>query len=310
MTRRLAHCLLAGLLYGLALPLWAASGEIHFAVIAHPFAEAGADEAILLDTIEEADRQNLAFVVATGIKSESEPCTDKLYDRRKNIFENSKHAVFPSAAGSDWDACRYGNGRSAALERLNRLRELFFSGEFSLGASKLPLARQSANIKFRDYAENTRWEVGGILFATLNLPADNNRYLSAAGRNGEFEDRLIASRDWLQRLVMLARRNKTGALVLFCDGNPLVEPSDAGGKRDGFAEVRQLLKKLAAQFPGRILVIHNRRPPAKAQQNAISWNGNLGEIGLTSGSIRIAADPSQPMPFTIDERRGEQERQP
>ena len=30
--------------------------------------------------------------------------------------------------------------------------------------------------KFRAYSENARWEIGNVMFATFNLPANNNHY--------------------------------------------------------------------------------------------------------------------------------------
>jgi len=105
------------------------------------------------------------------------------------------------------------------------LRDLFFSDEFSFGASKLPVIRQSVAVKFRSYGENARWEFGNILFATINLPADNNHYLPDAGRNSEFEDRAIANRDWLQRVFTFAARKKWKGLYCFAMATRFPSPA-------------------------------------------------------------------------------------
>jgi len=294
---------LAGLLaacLALSGPAAGADGKFSFGYIAHPFGDALADEADLRQALAETDQENLAFVVVGGIKSAIEPCADDLYAQRRALLNQAKHGLVVSVAESDWSDCSYRDGRPSALERLHRLRELFFSDDLSFGASRIPLIRQSANPKFRDYAENARWEIGDIMFATVNLPANNNRYLSAAGRNGEFEDRLVANRDWLQRIVMYAKRKQHPGIVIFCDGNPLHAQEESGGRHDGFREMRRQLASLAAGFPGKILLIHNQ--PARAGKQrapAIVWKDNLGELPATSGWISVKVTPSQPALFSV-----------
>src|SRR6185437_5031263 len=200
-------------------------------------------------------------------------------------------------AGSDWGDCRNPSGKQDGLERLARLRELFYPDEFSLGASKIPLIRQSSTPKFRLYAENTRWDVGSVLFTPLNLPAANNRFRTEAGRNSEFEDRAIATRDWLRRSFSNARFKNMAGIVLICDGDPLAKPAKSA-QRDGFAEVRQQLLQLAAKFPGKVLVIHNQVDIKSAAPRSIVWRGNLGELELGAGWEKVSVKPADPALFS------------
>src|SRR5690606_20388482 len=143
-----------------------------------------------------------------------------------------------SITASDWAQCVNAKNRSIATERISRVRDVFFTDEFSLGDSKIPVSRQSAMPKFRMYAENMRWRINDVMFATINLPSNNNNYLNAAGRNNEFEDRQIANTDWLKRLFLTAKIGKMDGIVLFCDGIPFppAEHSSllaSGNKREG-----------------------------------------------------------------------------
>jgi hypothetical protein len=274
-----------------------------FGVIAHPF-RVVADESALREAIAETDADNLAFVVVNGIKANAEPCSDALYQQRKAILDSAKNGVILSLAGSDWADCRNRHGRSDAIERLNHLRELLFADEFSLGGSRIPVVRESATAKFRAYAENARWEIGNVMFATFNLPANNNHYRVEAGRNSEFEDRLIANRDWLHRLFLFALSKKLDGIVLFCDGDPLVEPGflerfDLGGKRDGFTETRKLLHELSKKFPGKVLVVHGQAANKEAPTPEIVWNGKLGKLAAGSTWIKVNVAPGTPNLFSI-----------
>jgi hypothetical protein len=269
------------------------SEKFSFGVIGHAFRKAP-DEEALARAIAESDADSLGFVVVNGIKSAGEPCSDALYERRRTLLARAKNGLVLSLAGSDWAECRHANGRPAAIERLTRVRDVYFQEEASYGDSKIPLMRESATTKFRSYAENARWEIGGIQFATLNLPANNNHYLPDAGRNSEFEDRLIANRYWLRRLFHSASRQHLAGIVLFCDGDPMSVPQNV--RRDGFQEIRRELLALASRYPGRVLVIHGRDEPGG---DAISWRGNLGTLGAGAGWVKVRVDPGAPALFEL-----------
>lgn len=272
------------------------SKEFSFGVISYP-RQNSADESALRDAINETDAENLAFVVTNGIKAVDEPCSDWLYSQRKALLQTAKNGVIVSPSAADWAECKSDNGKTSAIGKLNRLRELFFTDEFSFGSSKIPVIRQSANAKFRSYAENTRWEMGNMMFATINLPANNNHYVSDAGRNSEFEDRLVANRDWLRRVFTYAARKKLAGIVFFCDGNPLVAAAD--GKRDGFAETRRYIVGLAAKFPGKVLLVHGPRASDTGVVPDLIWHGNIGELDAGSGWVKLTVNASQPTLFTI-----------
>lgn len=246
--------------------------------------------------IEESNADNFAFVVTSGIKSADEPCTDDLYEERKQVLDNAQHGVIVSLAASDWAECKDEDGKPAAVGRLNRLRELLFVDGFSAGAARIPVIRQSNAVKFRSYAENMRWQIGDVMFATINLPANNNDYVPAAGRNSEFEDRLVADRDWLHHLFILALQKKVSSIVLFCDGNPLSSPSSRRGTRDGFAEIRRHIGSLSVKFPGRILIVHGSGSASSLPR--IAWHGKLGEA-TGSGLARFVVNPASQELFSI-----------
>lgn len=247
--------------------------------------------------------QNLMFNVENGIKTAAEPCSDKLYTQRLNLLQGAKKPLILSLAAGDWTQCKLANGRSGAVERLNRVRELFFAEDASFGASKLPLVRQSTSAKFRSYDENARWEVGSVLFATINIPANNNNYRADAGRNSEFDDRLIANRDWLQRIFSTAKHRRMDGIVLFSDADIMKKTNQQDGpasKRDGYAEVRQQIMSLSAKFEGQILLVHNVEAPhpKPAPENspesapAITWVGNVGSLNVNAEWLEISVQPS------------------
>jgi hypothetical protein len=309
MARR--HQLAAVTLAVLALhAAWAAApkknpDQHRFGVIGHSFHNGGG-EAKLKQAIADESESSLAFVVVTGIKGADEPCSDKLYARRRELLDDARRPVIVLPAASDWSGCKNSAGRSLAIERLNRLRETFFSEPNSLGARKLTVTRLSSSAKFRSYAENAHWQVGDVLYATINLPANNNHFLPEAGRNSEFEDRMVANRFWLNRLFAMARREKLDAVVLFSEGDvkALTQPTGLGallgrgnGKQDGFDEPRRQIASLAQKFSGKVLLVDT--DAAQKGEPGIEWRGNLGHLSLGSGAVEVKVTPGAAAPFTL-----------
>ena len=291
------------LLAGIASPVLAQPLALSFGVISHATSRAE-DDAPLREALAASDNDNLAFVVMNGIKTSAEPCTDKFLFKRKEVFQSAKNGLIVSLAASDWSACHNEGGKSLAVERLDRVRELFFETEFSFGASKLPLLRQASMPKFRAYVENVRWDIGNLVFATLHLPANNNDFLSAAGRNSEFEDRLIADREWLQRTFGIAMQKNAAAIVLFCDANPLAVPERGGRlgfnmRRDGFLEIRKQLLALSARFAGRVLLVHGQPGTNDSGTTGIAWHGNVGTVAPGAGWLKVNVDAALPTLFSV-----------
>lgn len=293
--------LLTGLL-GAALPSRAAPAKFSFGVIP-PAHGPVLDEEALQQAVAQADADNLAFVAIHGIKTTDEPCEDNLYARRKALLDDAKNAVVVVPAASDWTDCRNAYGLPDSIERLYRLRELLFTGEFSLGATRIPLIRQSATPRFRSYGENVWWQIGDVLFATIDLPADNNHYVTDAGRNSEFEDRVVANREWLQRLFTIASYRRLGGMVLFCDGDPFGKPS---GRHDGFAPVRKAISAHARHYSGRVLIAPAHSSTPRSDDGGIRWHGNIGILSAAPDEwTKIAVDPGAPAIFSVAARRSD-----
>lgn len=288
-----------------------ADGDAHqFAVVGNGAGEDG--EARLKQALSDTSEKSLDFVVITGIKGEKESCGDRLYQKRRDMIERARRPVIVSLAGSDWTGCRNSAGRTNAIERLNRLRELFYGEPASLGEDKLPLTRLSASPRFRSYAENAHWQVGRVLYATINLPAGNNHYLPAAGRNSEYEDRIVANRFWLNRLFAIARRDKVDAVVLFSEGDvqPLMEERATGLRgllrrepavHDGFEETRRQVQARAARFKGKVLLVDSGAFEARAP--VIEWKGNLGQLSVGTRAVEVKVASGKEAAFSVGDAK-------
>ena len=202
-------------------------------------------------------------------------------------------------AATDWAYCRDRQNRPAGSAWLNLLREKFASDISTHSSSALNLKHQSAMPAYRSYAENTRWVYDRILFATLHVAADNNQYIEAAGRNSEFEDRQVANREWMKRLAEVALREHRGAIVIFCDGNPLPAPWLRSKERDGYKDMRKQLRELAEKSGLWILVVQGSSLDTPKATPEIIWADRLGYVSLPTGVSTLTADLNAAIPFSL-----------
>jgi hypothetical protein len=293
------------------LALLLVAGAAHAAPAGHSFGVIGhvaslGGEAALKQALLAANEKDLSFVVANGVKGKAEACGDNLYMARRELFEQSGAPVVVVPAASDWSDCRNSAGRPAGIERLTRLRELYFATPEALGTRKLPLVRQSTNGKFRSYGENAHWVVGNVLYAAVNLPANNNNYRAEAGRNSEYEDRLVANRFWLKRLFAHAERTGAQAVVLFSEGDIKAQAYETGlrallarsNPQDGFAEARKQVATLASKFEGKVLLV-DAGPVGKGSEPAIVWKGNLGHLSVGTRTVEVKVQAGAETVFSL-----------
>lgn len=205
--------------------------------------------------LAEMDAEGLRVVVHDGdFKSSGERCDDALYADRLALFDAS-HTPFVFVPGdNDWTDChRKGSGGYDPAERLARLRALFFArpGQ-TLGRYPLAVDSQASDATFGAYREHLRWQIGPVLFATLNVPGGGNNIGRPAQPNPEFTERSAALRAWIGAAFSRARAQKLEGVVLILQANPDLEAFSVGGASRGY---RELLAESKA-FAGEVLLVH------------------------------------------------------
>jgi hypothetical protein len=204
------------------------------------------EEARFVGMIAQINREKPAFSVHVGdFKSGWSPCTDALFVQRHEQFALFHQALIYTPGDNEWSDCWRAWGASRdPLERLQKLRELFFADGFSLGQQKIALTRQSAA-----YPEHARWTHDGILFATLNVPGSNNNMRM----RDEWAARERALLHWLETTFALARTQGLGAVVVAMQANPFLR---SAAVKDGYQALLNALARESQKFKGEVLLIH------------------------------------------------------
>ena len=200
-------------------------------------------EALLIPgMMAEMDREKLALAIHVGdFKNPGSACSDALYLKRREWFAAARHPFVFIPGDNDWLDC--GRSRSAPhdpLERLAKLRELFFAGGTTLGRKRLAVERQTK----RGYPEHSRWIMDEIAFATLNVPGHTNNAGAA-----ESPHRTRAAIAWLRETFRIARERTLAGIVLALH-------ADLWIGNDAYRPLIDALTEEALRFGNEVLVVH------------------------------------------------------
>ena len=194
------------------------------------------------------EAEELAFVVHVGdIKSGDSPCTDEILLHEKGRFENFAHPLVYVPGDNEWTDC-HRTGYDP-IERLRRLREIFFVGDESLGEKTIPLVRQSA-----DYPENVRWSYGDVTFLGLNVPGSNNNLGRTSEADAEYAARNEADLGWIREGFDRAEADGSSAVMIVMQANPGFEL--APEMRTGYEDLLAALEQETVAFGKPVVLAH------------------------------------------------------
>ena len=187
-----------------------------------------AEEREFLAMIDRINGEPLAFVLHIGDFKGGGDCSDALYARRKGQFDSFAHPLVYTPGDNEWTDCRRSYmGSMDPLERLARLRQMFFADRFSLGAKRMETAAQDQCLAppvdgcgCAAYPENRAWEHAGVRFVTLNVPGSDNNVGFDTASDAEAKCRDAANAQWLERSVRAAEDPATRALVIALQADP------------------------------------------------------------------------------------------
>ncbi len=272
-----------------------------------------------------ARERNLAFVVYAGnLKGTKEACRDAVYMQRGALLDSARVPLVFIPGHDDWVTCNTAAGGGYdPVERLDYLRQTLLADAALPDPGALQITRESEVARFRPYRENARWVRDDIVYVALNAPAPNNHFSTAGGRNGEFEDRIIANGFWIDHAAEYAKRRDARALVLIFEGDPQFDRYERAERfawlrfnrprtRDGFRELKRTLVKAAATFRGPILVMHASGAPLAngfvidrpLRSDGGEFIGNVTRVAIgprqpASQWVRVGVSPARQTRFSV-----------
>ena len=248
--------------------------------------------------LPDLDHEPLAFVVHVGdIQHGAAACSDATYERRKAQFDASANPFLYTPGDNEWTDCRYERPpHNDPIERLDRLRQVFFDNATSLGRRRLATAVQPG------YPENRRWVVGKVEFVTLDIPGSNNNAGYDARNDVEARARDAANERWLAAAVDDAIAADARALVLFIQAD--IWDTE---KPRAYASFRASLIEAARRFARPVLFVHGDSHTYRVDAPLFDANGvpvaNVTRLETYGspfvGWVKVTVDPADPQPFGI-----------
>lgn len=270
---------------------------------------------VFVQMLKDIDEEDVAFVVHVGdIKNGASPCSDELLEERKRMFQASRHPFIYVPGDNEWTDCHSKNaGGYDPIERLARLRQVFYPGDASLGQSTLRLERQSddssAPPEFRAYRENVRWTLNDIMFIGLNVPGSNNNFGRTPQMNAEYELRSRADAAWLGQGFELAKKNVCIAVFVLIQADLRFDNARQPPPKttDGYAAFKQELLARTLDFAKPVFLVHGDTHWFRVDQPLIDPSTQKRVENFTRiesfGSpyvdwIKVNIDPSSPTLFS------------
>lgn len=183
-----------------------------------PYGDKAAMHPRLKTLIGAINARKPAFAVHIGdFKSSRAPCSDFEFAEQLEFMNTFEPALIYTPGDNEWTDChRDGAGRFDPLERLAKLRTMFFPEPKSLGRSPLDLERQSELMPaHKAFVENSRFTRAGVRFMTAHVVGSNNGF-EPRERNAVLEmlDRDAANIAWLRDTYAKARTEGAKAVVV------------------------------------------------------------------------------------------------
>ena len=156
---------------------------------------------------------------------------------------------------NEWTDChRKNNGPFDPLERLAKIRAMFFPQATSLGQQTLAVIRQSDASSFTHMVENARWVTQNVLFVTVHVVGSNNNLRQNRDAAMEFLERNTANIAWINDAFAVAKRDNAPGIVLVMHADPDFRGKLGDG--NGFTDTLETLAKQAADFGKPLLIVH------------------------------------------------------
>jgi hypothetical protein len=196
----------------------------------------------------------MAFAVHIGDISAGGQCSDSIYAQRSKELSDFAHPLILLFGDNEWTDCR---APFEPLERLARLRQLFAPpGGATLGRTRFPVERQSADPRFSAYSENAKWTRSGVVFVTLNVVGSNNNWGTDSTASAEHRARTLANLAWLRSAFADAKASGAAGVAVFMHANPLPSAAARAARPNGFAPITTLLRELALDYDRPVALVH------------------------------------------------------
>jgi len=253
------------------------------------------EKVVYQQLILEINKAKPVFSIHVGDIWGSEKATDEAYLGMLEKFSRFDHPLVYTPGDNEWaDTWQKARGPFDTLERLAKLRTIYFPNNQSLGKRTITLSRQKV------FPENAAWSHQGVLFCTVHtVPPSETRPTQKQRTGEEYIKRTLSNIQWMQQAFQKAKQDKASAMVFAW--HPWMFNKDGSTSKRHQPFISTFLKEAKA-FPGKILIIHGDAhayildQPFKDAQNITRLEVYGSPI---TAAVKINVDTNMPKIFTF-----------
>jgi hypothetical protein len=305
--------MLARLLLATLVATPAAADPFSFVALGDTTYAIPADHSLYVQLIDTINAAQPAFSIHVGDTKGHGDCGRAFQESQLAFFDRFAGPVIYAPGNNEWADCWKANRGSAdPSEILALMRDVFWSRRESLGRKRIPVVRESDEIRaFAEFRENARWSFGGATFATLNLAGThNNQELRVEKHWREFVRREQANLAWIKAAFAAARSAGHRALVFAFHSNPFDEALRF--ENGPFEPLVAAITAEADAFDGQVLLVHGHyhefvvdRPLTRLDLDAPAVeHANLTRLQVYGWpdmkAVRVTVDVSKPWVFGFE----------
>lgn len=258
----------------------------------------------------------LKWVLFAGdMKSGGSTCSNAMYKDRFKRFSQFEKPFILTFGDNEWTDChRVTAGQFQPLERLSKLRKVFFPVPgTTLGKHPMKVVTQATVPGFKEFPENVRWIENNVLFTVMHIVGSNNALedfdgASSAKRteadDAEVKRRTHAAIAWMEDSFALAKNKNVAGVFVMIHANPGLDFIIF--KRDGFTDFVNALDKHTRDFVKPVVLAHGDTHQFRVDHTSL--NGESAPANFTRVEtfgktedywIRVKVDPEDSKVFSF-----------
>ena len=275
-----------------------AGDRFQFAVIGdYPYA---AEDVPKFDRLIDAINAEAPAVVLHVGDISNVACTDAALNTTLAALGRFTMPVVYTPGDNEWTDCQ-GAGADP-LQRLGRVRQLFFPSDQSLGRRTLTVTRQSA-----EYPENSRFAFGGVAFVAVHQVGSSNGTGRSPEGDAEATARAEAGAAWVRAGFESAVAANSKGIVVFFQADPNFDLYRVG-VRNAHTPFLLVIEREAIRYGRPVLLVHgdthvfrvDKALVASADGKPIENVTRLENFGEREVHwSRVTVDPTGPELFTF-----------
>ena len=247
--------------------------------------------------------EDFAFLMHVGdFKAQAAACSDEEFEKIRDLFRAYPKPVVYTPGDNEWTDC-HGVGTDP-VERLDKLRELFFKDRQTLRLAQLNAVHQRRQAQFERFVENYRFTRSGVWFIVAHVVGSGNNYRKNHPPSmEEFRQRNRANLAFLLESFAAAVADDAPGIAVVIHANPGFEQ----GKAPGFADFVALMRDFLAKYRRPVVCIHGDthyfridKPLRDEAGQAFLHFTRMEVFGAPHvAGVVVAVDPADPQVFSF-----------